>query len=398
MAASGETRSNRRKLRVLTLLDNPDITGGGERVAVTAALKIDCERFERYLCATRSVGGPTYENELRDAGVRVISLSRQSKTDLKAWRPFVSLLRRERIDVLHAHKFGSNVWGSVFGSALRVPVVIAHEQSWASARYSFGRGRLRAFLDREVIARGADVFVAVSDADRRRMLELERIDGTSVRVLRNAVPTPEASGADVRGELAIPATAPVVMTACQLRPEKALEVLVAAAERLRPEFPDLKVLIAGDGPEEQALRQQIAAARLEDTVLLLGTRRDVPDLLAATDVAVCCSDFEGTPLSVMEYMGAGKPVVATRVGGLPEMIEHGVHGLLFERRNATDLAEAIGDLLRDPSRRRAMGERARERQRRDFHLDSLASRLESLYEELFRASRRGRAEQWAPLT
>jgi glycosyltransferase involved in cell wall biosynthesis len=219
-----------------------------------------------------------------------------------------------------------------------------------------------------------------------------------VRVLRNAVPTPEASGADVRGELAIPATAPVVMTACQLRPEKALEVLVAAAERLRPEFPDLKVLIAGDGPEEQALRQQIAAARLEDTVLLLGTRRDVPDLLAATDVAVCCSDFEGTPLSVMEYMGAGKPVVATRVGGLPEMIEHGVHGLLFERRNATDLAEAIGDLLRDPSRRRAMGERARERQRRDFHLDSLASRLESLYEELFRASRRGRAEQWAPLT
>jgi glycosyltransferase involved in cell wall biosynthesis len=378
------------------LLDSPAITGGGERVAVTVAMKLDPARFDRYLCATRSVDGPSFADELRAAGVGVTSLHRRSRTDLKAWWPLVEVLRRQRIDIVHAHKFGSNLWGSLFGSLLRVPVVIAHEQSWASARYSFGSSGMRAFLDREVIARGSDVFVAVSDADRRRMIELERIDGTLVRVLRNAVPTPEPTGHDVRAELGIPARAPVVTTVCQLRPEKALEVLVGAAERLRPEFPDLRVLIAGDGPEEERLRAQIRAAGLDETVLLLGTRRDVPDLLAATDAAVCCSDFEGTPLSVMEYMGAGTPVVASDVGGLPELVEHGIHGLLFEPRSASGLATALGELLRDPDRRAAMARRARDRQRRDFHLDTLAARLESLYEDLFRASVRGRAERWAP--
>ena len=92
------------------------------------------------------------------------------------------------------------------------------------------------------------------------------------------------------------------------------------------------------------LRAQIAATGLQETVLLLGTRRDVPDVIAAADIAVCCSDFEGTPLSVMEYMAAGKPVVARNVGGLPELVEHGVHGLLFDGREAAGLAAAITEL------------------------------------------------------
>jgi glycosyltransferase involved in cell wall biosynthesis len=388
---------NRRKLRVLTLLDNPDVTGGGERLAVTAAMTVDPNRFDRYLCATRAVDGPTFEPDLRAAGVQVLTLRRESKTDLNAWEPLVSLVRRERIDVLHAHKFGSNVWGALFGTLLRIPVVVAHEQSWASARYSIAGERLRAFLDREIVGRGADVFIAVSHADRQRMIAVEGIDSERVRVLWNAVPTPRLTGNDVRAELGIPAGAPVVGTVCQLRPEKALDLLVAAAGILKQEFPELRVLIAGDGAEEGRLRAQIESASLDETVLLLGTRQDVPDVLAAVDVAVCCSDFEGTPLSVMEYMGAGRPVVATDVGGLPELIDHDVTGLLFERRNAEGLAGALGVLLRDPERRAAMGARARRRQLRDFHLEAFARRLEGLYEDLYRASPRGRAERWAPV-
>jgi glycosyltransferase involved in cell wall biosynthesis len=157
------------------------------------------------------------------------------------------------------------------------------------------------------------------------------------------------------------------------------------------------VLIAGSGVEEQRLREQIGEAGLEETVLLLGTRTDVPDLLAAADVAVCCSDFEGTPLSVMEYMAAGKPVVATRVGGLPELIEHGVHGLLFESRDVAGLAGAIGELLGDQERRTRFGERARVRQQREFDLDSTLRRLEELYEMLYLHTERARTERWRPL-
>jgi glycosyltransferase involved in cell wall biosynthesis len=381
-----------RRLRVVTLIDKPDVTGGGERMAVTLAMHVDPARFDRFLCGTRPSQGASFEEELREAGVRTLSLDRGSKLDLLAWRPLVSVLRRERIDILHAHKFGSNLWGAVIGRLARVPVVIAHEQSWASARYSFAGPRLRAFLDRNVIGRLADAFIAVSEADKQRMIDLEGVPSDRIRVLFNAIPAQEPTGADVRAELGIAPGAPVVATVCQLRAEKALDLLVDAAGELVGEFADLRVLIAGDGQEEAALREQIHARGLEETVKLLGTRRDVPDLLAAVDVAVCCSDFEGTPLSVMEYMAAGKPVVATRVGGLPEMIDDGVHGLLFEKQNAHELARALARLLRDREERQRMGEHARERQRERFDLDGAARWLEGLYEELYSASKRGRAE------
>src|SRR5215207_1782571 len=222
-------RGAMRRLRVLTLIDNPDVTGGGERMAVTIAMQLDPERFERILCATREVRGQSFAEELEAAGVRVLSLKRRSKGALWAWWPLVELLRRERIDVLHAHKFGSNVWGTVIGRVAGVPVLLAHEQSWASARFSTLGPRFRRFVDREVIGRGSHVFFAVSRADRRRMVDVEGVDPRRVCVMPNAIPRRGPGGRDVRAELGIPADAPLLATVCQLRPEKALDVLVGAA-------------------------------------------------------------------------------------------------------------------------------------------------------------------------
>ena len=382
---------------MLTLIDNPDITGGGERMAVTIAMQLDPSRFDRTLCSSRSVDGPRFDADLRDAGVRLLSLDRRSKGQLWAWRPLIEFLRREHVDILHAHKFGSNVWGTMWGRLSRVPVIVAHEQSWASARSSRAGPLLRSLLDRELVGRGADVFFAVSRADRRRMIDVEGISTERIRVLPNAIPARRPSSHDVRAELGIPATAPVVGTVCQLRPEKALDVLVSAAAILRPRHPELRVLIAGDGGEKDRLQELVGQNGLERNVLFLGTRTDVPDVLAAIDVAVCCSHFEGTPLSVMEYMAAGKPVVASEVGGLPELIEDGVHGLLVDPGSATGLAGAIARVLADPDERAEMGRRAHERQRREFELEGAVRRLEDLYEELYRATARGRQEGWAPL-
>ena len=234
--------------------------------------------------------------------------ARRSRSGPGRW-PLISYLRRERVDVIHAHKFGSNLWGSILGRLTRVPVVIAHEHSW-----SYAGQPLRRFLDREVIARGADVIVAVSRKDQRRMTEVEKIEPATIRFIPNGIAPPERSGHDLRAELGIADGAPVVATVGQLRPEKALGVLIEAAKHLVPRFPELRVLIVGHGPVEHELRRLVAEASLEHTVLFLGRRSDVPDVLDAIDVAVCCSDFEGSPLSVMEYMAAGRPVVATRVG------------------------------------------------------------------------------------
>jgi len=372
-----------RKLRVVTLVDRPTVTGGAERLAVQVATRLDRERFESILCASRRTEEPLLDQELAEAGVEVLALNRGSRLDLRAWRPLLHRLQ-DGVDVVHAHMFGSNVWGTVLGRLSHVPVVVAHEHTW-----SFQGQAWRRFLDRELVGRFADAFVAVSGEDRRKMIEVEGVDPDKIRLIANGIPDPPGGSGDaVRKELGIPASAPVIGVVCELRAQKALEVLFEAAVLLREEFPELAVLVAGDGPERERLETEIGRLQAEETVRLLGIRRDVPALLDALDVAVLSSDYEGSPLSVMEYMAAGKPVVSTRVGGVPELIEEGRQGLLVEPRSPEALASAVGRLLRDPDEARKLGEAGRERQQREYSLDAMVRRIEQLYDELWLASPR----------
>ena len=372
------------KLRVVTLVDRLG-TGGAERLAIQTTTRLDPERFDRTLVASRDFGVAVSKQhvanaleDLRRAGVRVIGLKRTSARQVWAWWPLYRLLRRERVDVLHSHKFGSNLWGTVVGRLARVPVIVAHEHTW-----SYEGQPLRKLADRAVIARGSSAFVAVSREDQRRMIEVERIRPEDTLFIPNGIPAPPAaSGNDVRAELGIPADAPVIGTVSVLRPQKALDVLLRATKILVQEFPGLRVLIAGEGDRRFALEDLATELGLDDTVMFLGVRTDVPDVLESLDVAVSTSDFEGSPLSVMEYMAAARPIVATRVGGVPDLIDDGVHGRLVDPQDPSAFAEAVAGLLRDPQGARQMGERARERRRSEFDIDVMVRRLEALYEKL----------------
>jgi glycosyltransferase involved in cell wall biosynthesis len=354
---------------------------------VTVAAHLDRERFDPIVCASRRESWSPLHEILDSADVPVINLDRANRAAVWSWRALPTTLRRRRIDVLHTHMFGSNVWGTVLGRMTGVPVVVAHEHSW-----SFERNMLRYAFDRDVIARGADVLLAVSHEDRARMIELEGIPGSKIRVIPNRIMPLPPSRLDLRAELGLREGTPVLGTLTVLRPEKALDILVEAAARLTPRFPDLVVLIAGAGPEEARLRSLIRRRGLDSTVRLLGFRRDVADVLAAVDVAIFSSDREGSPLAVMESMAAAKPIVATRVGGIPALVDDGEHALLVPPRDARALAEAAGRLLSDRNLRERLGRNARERQRREFELGSTVRAVEGLYEDLFAASRRGRLE------
>ena len=381
-----DAQDSDRRLRVLTLVDHLGAAGGGERLAMEISRRLDQERFEPIHCASRwhpSTSGPAQlaaADELRAAGVRVIGLGRGSTAAVWSWTPLVRLLRRERVDVLHAHKFGSNVWGVLLGTLARVPAIVAHEHTW-----SYEGQPLRRFLDRELIARLSGAFVAVSQEDRRRMIEIEGVDPADAVFVPNGIDDlPEGDGARVRAELGIEPDAPVIGAVAVLRPQKALGSLVQAAAELRRDHPRLRVLIAGEGPEREPLEALVAELGLGEAVTLLGQRGDVPDVLAALDVAVVSSDFEGTPLAVLEYMDAGLPVVATRVGGIPDLIVDGRHGLLVEPGDAGALGAAVGELLRDPERARELGRRGRERRRAEFSIDHTVRTLERMYLDLAR--------------
>jgi glycosyltransferase involved in cell wall biosynthesis len=373
-----------RRIRVVTLTNVISLHGGAERLALNIATRLDPDRFDSTICSSRGLvrgTDPSAEeamSQLQDAGVPILKLGRKRKLDIWVWLRLARYLREHRVDVLHAHKFGSNAWASVIGPLAGVPVVLAHEHSW-----SYTGQPLRRLIDRWLIARGASRLIAVSRADRRRMTTVEHIDPRRTLFIPNGIPpSPPLAGRDVRAELGIASTAKVVGVVGLLRPEKAYAVLLRATARLISEQPDLQVLIVGDGVERPALENLARELDLESTVRFLGQRTDAPAILSAVDVAVCCSNSEGSPLSVMEYMEAGLPVVGTSVGGIPDLIEPGVHGLLVPPGDYVALASALAELLNDPERARAMGANARDRQQDEFNIATLVSRIEALYCEL----------------
>jgi glycosyltransferase involved in cell wall biosynthesis len=371
---------SRTRLCVLTVIDRM-MTSGAEILATQIALGLDRSRFESILCSTRS-SAPEHVAMARRAGIEVLELERRSKFDVWRWSPLVRLLRSGRVDIVHAHKFGSNLWAAVLSQFAAVPVLLAHEHTW-----SFEGKPLRRLIDREVIARRATAFLAVSEADKEKMIDIERIPSKKIRYVPNGIPDqPKGDRELVRARLGIPADAPVIGTVCALRPQKALHVALQAVASLADGRPDLRFLVVGDGPER---------ARLERDSSVLGARAvflghvppaEVPDFVAAMDVLVCSSIFEGTPLAVLEWMAAGKAIVATRVGGIPVLIDDGVEGLLVSPNDSASLGNAIDRLLRDPDERNRLGMAARRRQQTEFRLERTVDVLQHLYESLYRAS------------
>jgi len=380
------------RLGVVTLV-NRLVHGGAERLAAEIATRLDPQRFASTLCVTRwpdagHAASGDLPQRLREgaeaAGVQFIGLPRRGRWDLPAWSPLVRLLHSGDVQIIHGHMFGSNVSAVVLGRLARVPVIVAHEHTWA-----FTRGRPRAVVNKRLIAAGSDVIIACSQEDRRRMIERQRLAPESVRFVPNGIDGRSATaGRDVRSELGIAGDALVVGSVGALRAQKRFDVLLRAAAELAPRYPGIRFVLAGEGAERPRLEALAAELRLGDTLLMLGARGDVPDVLQAFDVAVTSSDFEGSPLSVMEYMEAGLPVVATAVGGLPQMIHDGVHGVLVPRRDPVALADAIEELLTDPQRRRELGAAGRVRRRQEFDLGVMVGRIEQLYEQLY-AARRG---------
>jgi glycosyltransferase involved in cell wall biosynthesis len=352
------------------------MTAGAETVATRFALSLDPDRFESIICSTRP-SARHHVKAARAAGVEVLELGRRSKIDVWRWRPLWRLLRSGRVDVLHAHKYGSNLWAALLKPRGRLPVLLAHEHSWSY------EGTLRRVVDRELIARRADAVVAVSQTDRLRMVELERIPPEKVAFVPNGIPDrPLGDGERVRRELGLAASDSVVGTVCGLRPEKEVETALRALGRLAPHRPGLRFVVVGDGPERARLER--LADELGVSTVFAGHRanEEMADILAAMDVLVLSSRFEGMPLAVLEWMAARKAIVASRVGGIPTILEDGEEAVLVPPRDSVAFADAIARLLVDPAERQRLGASAQRRQREQFRFDQTISTLENLYETL----------------
>ena len=369
------------RIRVISMIDYLVPFGGAEVLVQAIATRLDRSQFEPIICATRFVD-PGVRRGLESEGVRVISLKRNARFDLAAWRPLVSLLR-EGPCVLHTHKFGSNAWGAAIRRLVPMSVLIGHEHVW-----SFEGEPMRRAVDRMGIGRAADLILTVSRHTREQMIALERLSPERVAVFTHGVPSLNPAKLVDRAAIGINDDDFVVGTVCVLRPQKAIDDLLRAAAILINRIPQLRVVIVGDGPERRSLEMHADALGLGRVVNFIGNRGDVAAIVPRFDVFASSSHFEGSPLAVMEAMAASRAIVATSVGGVPEIISDGNEGVLVPPSDPVALATAVERLYAHGEFRRELGANAQRRQRQEFDLDVNVKRLESLYGAMFAHSRR----------
>jgi glycosyltransferase involved in cell wall biosynthesis len=357
--------------------------GGAERVTVTLLSRLRREGMAVPLCTVTSRHDGPLAREVRNAGVQRMDLGARRLADPFALIRLIRLLRAESVDLIHAHGQDAAILGAAACRVSRIPLVITRHvlEEPGEGR----RQRVRARLTLGAF-RQADVPVAVSLATAVRLSRLSGRATEDIRVLHNGIdvdaysaPAPEPARQALCHELTLPLDARLVLLPAVMRAGKGHDVLLDSVPAIAGRVPRVHFLLAGTGDLEDRLRAR--AAGHAHSVHFLGHRTDMPELMAGCDLVVLPSMAEALPTVLMEAAAAGRPVVATRVGGVPEVVVDSETGLLVPSEDPAALAGAITALLMDRSRARAFGRRARKVARSRFSLERQVERTVGLWQE-----------------
>jgi glycosyltransferase involved in cell wall biosynthesis len=358
-------------ITVMQMIDSLAL-GGAERVAVLLANGLARRGVRSHLVATRRFG-PL--EEAVEAGVSVWCAGKRHTLDLRCLWRVARYMDAHGIDVVHSHKHECSYTARMSRwIARRKPLHVVHDHSGGGAT-----GRKLAFLD-WLLLRHVDLYLSVTEGLHERARSLLGLPEGRCLYLRNGVEV-SAAGAPWSGP-------PTVVQVANVHPRKDYETAARAAAILRKGRPDISWLVIGavnDPAYAERVRNLAEGLGLSDGFRLLGAQTDVRSLLRKGHVGVLSSVGEGLPLSVLEYMAEGLPVVMTDVGQAPAILQRAKAGVVVPTRDPKALAEAVAGLLADPDRRRAMGENGRRLVAAEYSVDTMVDRVAALYEERLRA-------------
>jgi glycosyltransferase involved in cell wall biosynthesis len=360
--------------RTVLHLSSTSGPGGAETLVKRLAASLDPARFRSIVCLFRR--GWLYD-ATQHLGIPTSVIGIDGAFDLQWARAFAALVRKERVAAIHAHEFTANSYGSLMGQILGVPVVATvHGKSYFADRAK----RRMAYRYVSRVSR----MVAVCEDLKTFIVQRAGIAERRVSVIYNGVeapvPTADRAGA-IRAELSLQTFEHVIGAVGSLYPVKGHVHLIRAMPSILRAFPRALLLLVGQGELEQPLKTEAARLRLGEHVRFLGFRGDVPALLSLFDAFVLPSLSEGLSMALLEAMAAGKPVVATRVGGNPEAVVEGDTGFLVDAESPASLADAIARLLRDKAQAARMGERGRRRVREKFSFSATVEQYQRHYEQ-----------------
>ena len=379
-----------RPLRVCHVM-SADLWAGAEVQVATLASYLATSHEVR-LSAVLLNDGPL-ACELRGLGVEVAVVDERALNGLQIVGLLVSFLRSREIDVVHTHRYKDNLLATVAAKIAGVGHVIRTVHGLREPMQGWSQTKYRAFewLDRLALWHFADVVIAVSAHTAAALKDLG-YRPQSLRPIHNGIDMVNIGAArdrvEVRRELGLAADSTLIGTTGRLAAVKAQDDFLRAARLMLTARPELRFVVVGGGPEERTLKQLAGELGIESDVIFTGERRDVHDLIAAMDVFALPSLAEGLPMALLEAMTLGTPVVATAVGGVPEVVEDEWNGRLVPARDPRALADACVSLVEDRPRAGVLAARARQTVEDRFSRDANGASVLQVYREVAAQDRR----------
>lgn len=372
-----------KRIRIVYLL--PELKwGGSEKHAIQLASGLRERGHDaRIVCLFRE--GPLGD-EAREKGIPFTCLNLPYRWGIRTLLGIQDWIRSHPVDVLHTYLFGFHLFAGLPARLLKIPVLLSSRREiphWQKGRHRWLEKVGNLFVDQ---------IVCVSKAVEKWALEKEGIPPEKVLTIYNGVDVnrfnPARIQSFVRREFQIPSGTPLIGTVANMATEKGYPDLLEAAQLILQKSPEARFLFVGFGPREGEIRERAQKIAGHEQIIFTGARTDIPNLIGAMDVFVLASVIEGFPNVLLEALAMAKPVVATEVGGIPELIESGRNGILVPPRDGRALAEAVLSLFKNPEGARAMGRRGMEKIRKSFTLERMFDQYEALYLSLLQSKGR----------
>jgi glycosyltransferase involved in cell wall biosynthesis/predicted ATP-grasp superfamily ATP-dependent carboligase len=381
-------RNNECKIKLFILADTLEAycgspIGGAEKQILTFCQKIDRNKFDLTVGCLCDQG--RLLDEIAKYGINTMRFGLKRVYDFKGilqgiW--FSRFLKKENIDIVMTYHFGADIWGSVFAKLGGIPIILSNRRD-----AGFWRKPIHNIAYR-LISRWVNKIIVVSSAVKKMAMEQENVSSDKVELIYNGIDLSKyAVTVDKDSkieELRLPSQAIIIGCVGNIRPIKGHTHLIEASRRVVDLFPNAHFLFIGKDKAKGSISREIAHFGLNKNIHLLGIRNDIPELLAICDICVLPSLSEGFSNALLEYMVAGKPIVATDAGGNPDLIQDRINGLLAKKADSGDLAEKIIYLLENRGEAICLASKAKEDAKDKFSIDIMVKKYENLFERLLR--------------
>lgn len=360
---------------MLHLIDDLNL-GGAERVMATLVDSLPKDKYRTIVCALED--GPV-SRELRQKGIEVIILPKSRPYDIIFLLKLLHLISKEKVKLIHSHLLITDIYGWLAAKLSRIPIVITiHGKSLLNWKHG---NRVFRF-----VAKRSNKIITVSNSIKDEIVKKLTLPLDNFITIYNGIDLSRfrdmTQDLTLKRHINIEPTSLMVGSIGGLRPVKDYGTLLESMPIVIQEFPEAKFVIVGDGPLKESLELKVKSSKLEKNVTFLGWRRDIPQILSDFDIFVLSSLTEGISISILEAMAMGKPVVATDVGGNPEVVEDDKTGFLAPQGDFQGLANAIIKLLKDKELREAMGRSGRRRVEEKFSLQTFVDKHIQVYDRL----------------